>query len=136
MTPYNLSLIVAVIVSAIVLLLALAVIAEIWRGRLSLAYLLSDPSSVGGDGLPKASLSRFQFLVFTFVIAGLYLVLSIEAGTLIDVPNGALILLGISGGSYLVSKYSTSSGANTTPEGTVTRETVATTTTAEREVEK
>ena len=136
MTPYNLSLIVAVIVSAIVLLLALAVIAEIWRGRLSLAYLLSDPSSVGGDGLPKASLSRFQFLVFTFVIAGLYLVLSIEAGTLIDVPNGALILLGISGGSYLVSKYSTSSGGNTTPEGTVTRETVATTTTAEREVEK
>ena len=136
MTPYNLSLIVAMIVSAIVLLLALAVIAEIWRGRLSLSYLLSDPSSVGGDGLPKASLSRFQFLVFTFVIAGLYLVLSIEAGTLIDVPNGALILLGISGGSYLVSKYSTSSGGGTTPEGTVTRETVATTTTAEREVEK
>ena len=37
-------------------------------------------------------------------IAGLYLLLSIEAGTFVDVPTNVLGLLGISGGSYLVSK--------------------------------
>jgi hypothetical protein len=112
MAPYQLSLIVAVIVSIIILLLALAVVWQIWRGRLDLAYLLSEPVDKGGDGKPKASLSRFQFLVFTFVIAGLYLVLSLEAGTLIEVPNGALMLLGISGGSYLISKYSGIGGSD------------------------
>ena len=116
MAPYDLSLIVATIVSIIILLLALSVVWEIWRGRLDLAYLLSEPAEKGGDGKPKASLSRFQFLVFTFVIAGLYLVLSLEAGTLIDVPNGALMLLGISGGSYLISKYSKGVGTSSNPE--------------------
>lgn len=104
MQPYDISLFVAAVISLIILLLALAVVWEIWRGRINLAYLLSEPVDKGGDGRPKASLSRFQFLIFTFVIAGLYLVLSLEAGTLIEVPNGALILLGISGGSYLISK--------------------------------
>jgi hypothetical protein len=104
MAPYTLSLLVASVVSLIILLLALAVVWEIWRGQLNLAFLLSEPVDKGGDGQPKASLSRFQFLIFTFVIAGLYLVLSIEAGQLVEVPTGALVLLGISGGSYLVSK--------------------------------
>lgn len=106
MEPTNLALIVAVVVSAIILALALSVVWQIWSGKIDLAYLVSEPVDKGGDGKPKASLSRFQFLVFTFVIAGLYLVLSIEAGTLIEVPNGALVLLGISGGSYIVAKYS------------------------------
>lgn len=52
----------------------------------------------------KASLSRFQFLIFTFVIAGLFLLLSIEAGTFVEIPTNVLGLLGISGGNYLVSK--------------------------------
>jgi hypothetical protein len=117
MSPYVLSLIVAIVVSLVILLLALAVVLEIWRGRLNLAYLLSEPVDKGGDNAPKASLSRFQFLIFTFVIAGLYLVLSIEAGTLIDVPNGALLLLGISGGSYLVSKAAGTRSAPTATEG-------------------
>jgi hypothetical protein len=39
--------------------------------------LLTEPGST------KASLSRFQFLLFTFVIAGLFLLLSIEAGTFV-----------------------------------------------------
>ncbi|HEY9104564.1 hypothetical protein [Chitinimonas sp.] len=63
----------------------------------NLSKLLCEP-----DG--KASISRFQLFVFTLVISGLYLALSIEAGQLIDVPNGALTLLGISGGSFLISK--------------------------------
>ena len=52
----------------------------------------------------KASMSRFQFLIFTFVIAGLFLLLSIEAGTFVDIPPNVLALLGISGGTYVVSK--------------------------------
>jgi len=53
---------------------------------------------------PKASLSRLQFLVFTFVIAGLYLMLSIQAATFVDIPTNVLGLLGVSAGSYVVSK--------------------------------
>lgn len=52
----------------------------------------------------KASLSRFQFLLFTFVVAGTYLTLCLKTGTFVEIPKGALALIGISGGSYLVSK--------------------------------
>ena len=103
---FNISMIIAIVVAAIILLMGLTIVALILRNKIDLTYLISEPIAKGGDDLPKASLSRFQFLIFTFVIAGLYLALSLEAGTLIDVPNGALMLLGISGGSYLTSKYS------------------------------
>ena len=49
-------------------------------------------------------MSRLQLLLFTFVIAGLYLTLSLEAGYLIEIPNQVLGLLGISAASYVVSK--------------------------------
>lgn len=77
-----------------------------WRavcGKAELAGLISEPDD-GGQGSGKASLSRFQLLIFTFVIAGLFLVLSIEAGQFVDVPEGARWLLGISGGSFVISK--------------------------------
>jgi hypothetical protein len=110
--PYTISLIVACVVSAIILLFGIAVIWQIWRGKLDLTYLLSEPILTAGDKQePKASLARFQFLIFTFVIAGLYLVLSIECGTMVEVPSGALVLLGISGGSYLVSKVESTRAA-------------------------
>ncbi len=49
-------------------------------------------------------MSRLQLLLFTFVIAGLYLTLSLEAGQMVEIPNQVLGLLGISGASYVVSK--------------------------------
>lgn len=67
-------------------------------GKIDLSELLTEPDST------KASLSRFQFLLFTFVIAGLFLLLSIESGAFVNVPNSVLALLGISAGSYTVSK--------------------------------
>jgi hypothetical protein len=82
---------------------------KVYDNQISLVGLLSEPA--GPDG-PKASLSRFQFLIFTFVIAGLYLLLSIEAGTFVDIPTNVLGLLGISGGSFLISK-----AVNTAKEG-------------------
>ncbi len=67
--------------------------------RINLERLISEPS---GD----ASLSRFEFLVFTFVIAmSLFLiVISQNPPQFPEVPPGILGLLGISGGSYVISK--------------------------------
>jgi hypothetical protein len=76
----------------------------------ALVGLIAEPPLPGQAlGATKASLSRFQFLIFTFVIAGLYLLLSIEAGTFVDIPGNVLGLLGISGGTFLVSKGVSSS---------------------------
>jgi hypothetical protein len=79
------------------LLVFAVVVFKMLTNTISLADLLSEPTG-------KASMSRFQLFVFTLVIAGLYLVLSLENGQLIEIPNGVLGILGISGGSYLISK--------------------------------
>jgi hypothetical protein len=81
-------------------LLAAIIIWLIMRGDIDLSQLISEPN---GD----ASLSRFQFLVFTFVIAlSLFLVIVAAPGApkFPDIPGTILTLLGISGSSYLVSK--------------------------------
>lgn len=82
----------------IILLFAALIVWKIFTNAIDLSNLLSE----SGDG--KASLSRFQFLMFTFVIAGLYLSLCIKSSTFVDVPNGVLALLGISAGGYVIGK--------------------------------
>ena len=83
--------------------------------RIDLEFLISEveppvqnavavPGIVPMPPLIKASLSRFQLLLFTLVVAGLYLILCLENGQLIDIPNGTLGLLGISAGGFVVSK--------------------------------
>ena len=67
---------------------------------IDLKFLISEK-----DG--RASLSRFQLLIFTFLITSLFLILAFaKEGGLgwPDVPNSVLGLLGISGGTYLTSK--------------------------------
>jgi hypothetical protein len=93
-------------VFAIILLgFAAMVLWKIFNNDIQLDGLLAEPTPADRpDAALKASLSRFQFLIFTFVIAGLYLLLSIEAGTFVDIPANVLVLLGISSGSYVVSK--------------------------------
>lgn len=103
-SPPDLALGVAAIISVIILGFAAVVLYKILRGDISLHGLIAEPPDPQDGNKSKASLSRFQFLVFTFVIAGLYLVLSLESGNLIDIPNSVLMLLGLSGGSYLISK--------------------------------
>ncbi len=98
-----------VVISIILLGFAALVLWKIFRDPDALRGLLSEPPVPGVTDEPKASLSRFQFLIFTFVIAGLYLLLCIEAGTLIEIPGNVLALLGISGGTYVVSKTVTAS---------------------------
>lgn len=101
----NLAFVGFVIIAIILLGFAALVLWKIYRNVISLDGLLAEPPPVDKpDAALKASLSRFQFLIFTFVIAGLYLLLSIEAGTFVDIPTNVLGLLGISGGSYLISK--------------------------------
>ena len=85
-----------VIVSLLGLIGALIVL-RIATNRIDLQYLVSEL-----DG--SASLSRFQFLVFTFVIAMCFLVLTLDSGQFPQVDPTVLGLLGISGGSYVVSK--------------------------------
>lgn len=91
--------------AGVIVAFAAAVLWKIIDGKIRLEGLISEPASIEGvDHKPKASLSRFQFLIFTFVVAGLFLMLSIEAGTFVEVPPTVLALIGISGGSYIVSK--------------------------------
>lgn len=105
MNPQNIALICFAIISLIILLFAFLVLWKIFKNEISLDGLLAEPPKPGDEkDSGKASLSRFQFLIFTFVIAGLFLLLSIEAGTFVDIPQNVLFLLGISGGTYIVSK--------------------------------
>ena len=90
------------------------VLAKMLWDEIDLSKLISEAN---GD----ASTSRFQFLIFTFVIAGSYFLLVVWSLTatnngasvligsdgtlnLPTIPSGVLGLIGISGGSYLVSK--------------------------------
>src|SRR5262249_40148622 len=92
----------------------LVVLWKLWSGDIDLSGLLAEipspqPPPVADappppPAPPKASMSRLQLLLFSFVIAGLYLTLSFEAGQFVDIPNQVLGLLGISGASYVVSK--------------------------------
>jgi hypothetical protein len=104
-TAQSISLISFTIISIIVLLFAFIVLWKILKDEISLQGLLTD---VPPPGIPassaKASMSRFQLLIFTFVIAGLFMMLSIESGGFVDVPQNVLLLLGISSGTYVVSK--------------------------------
>jgi hypothetical protein len=90
--------------SIIIVAFAAAVLWKIVNGEVKLAGLISELDEDDKSKMGKASLSRFQFLIFTFVVAGLFLMLSIETGGFVEIPTNVLGLLGISGGSFIVSK--------------------------------
>ena len=97
----TLTLVTGYLICGIVGILGILVIWKILDGSINLDRLISEPN---GD----ASLSRFQFLVFTFVIAlSLFLVIVGNPQGIAfpkEIPGTVLALLGISGSSYLVSK--------------------------------
>jgi hypothetical protein len=78
-------------------LVGCVIVLKMLTDKIPLNSLVSEP-----DG--KASLSRFQLLMFTFVISSIYVVICLQQGELQEISNGVLGLLGISGGSYIVSK--------------------------------
>ncbi len=94
----DLSWVIAAALVVVILGMAGVVLYRIAVGKIDLSEVLTEPGS------NKASLSRFQFLIFTFVVAGLFLLLSVESGTFVTIPDSVLGLLGISAGSYAISK--------------------------------
>jgi uncharacterized BrkB/YihY/UPF0761 family membrane protein len=73
------------------------IIAAIASGKIPIDTLLSEP-----DG--KASMSRFQLLIFTFVIGVSFFLVVLCKCELPKVPDQVLTLLGISATTYGVSK--------------------------------
>jgi hypothetical protein len=90
------------VVLALIGLIGAVLVWKMWSGTINLARLISEQ-----DG--TASMSRFQLLIFTFVIATSLLLLVVgslgtdKAGFPALDPS-ILGLLGISGASYVVSK--------------------------------
>jgi len=103
LTPLHiLTLVAGYLICAMIAVLGFVVLREMYNGNIDLSKLISEPN---GD----ASMSRFQFLVFTFVIAFSLFLVVVATLTSTDprfpiVPTTVLTLLGISGSSYLVSK--------------------------------
>ena len=104
-------------ITAIILAFAGAILWKIINGDIALYGIIAEPPVRDADGnlkldpvtnqpiyTGKASLARFQFLLFTFVVAGLFLMLSIEVGQFVNIPANVLGLIGISGGSFVLSK--------------------------------
>jgi len=73
------------------------IIAAIASGKIDIGMLLSE-----ADG--KASMSRFQLLIFTFVIGISFFLVVLCKCEMPAVPNQVLTLLGISASTYGVSK--------------------------------
>lgn len=80
----------------------MTILVAIINGEIDLSTLLSE------DG--KASMSRFQLMIFTFVIALSLFLMVTETGSgggdpkFPDIPASVLTLLGISASTYAVSK--------------------------------
>jgi hypothetical protein len=94
------------IIAILIGFLGLIVAWKILSGKIDLQFLISEDNG-------HASLSRFQFLIFTFVIAGGLLLFIIHALACSDcksvpgfpvIPGSILALLGISSGSYVTAK--------------------------------
>ncbi|MBD6620710.1 hypothetical protein FNW02_34355 [Komarekiella sp. 'clone 1'] len=79
--------------------LELIIVFFIVTNRINIANIISDEN---GD----ASLSRFQFLIFTFVVAMslFYLIIKSQSPQFPIITPEVLTLLGISGASYVISK--------------------------------
>jgi hypothetical protein len=81
----------------LVFLFGLVVLVEMVTGKIDLSKLIGEHD--GG-----ASMSRFQLLIFTFVIAFSFFLIVAHLQRFPDVPGNVLALLGISGSTYAVSK--------------------------------
>lgn len=120
---------VAIAIAILIVGIALAVLKALFDGTISLRYLIAEPADPRAQAAaqagaaaapappetPKASMSRFQFLIFTFVIAGVYLVLCLESGSFVPIPDNVILLLGVSGGTYAASKGIKTAGDGRAP---------------------
>lgn len=77
--------------------LAATLLVLVWKNELDLSGLLAE---VNG----QASVSRFQLVIFTLIIALSLFVLTIQDGRFPAISHELLILLGISSSTYAVGK--------------------------------
>jgi hypothetical protein len=109
------------IVAGILGILAIAILWKIFSGEIDISHLLNEANG-------SASMSRFQLLIFTFVVAAslFYLVEKNKEAKFPDIPSGVLTLIGISASTYAVGKgisYSRDEGVTTPEERHAERET-------------
>ena len=91
--------------------LGLAIVIKVFTGSIDLSNLIND-------GQYGASMSRFQLLIFTFVIAlSLFKIVEKKGDSFPDIPNGILTLLGISASTYAVGKGISSGDDSGKPSG-------------------
>jgi len=95
--PALLNAVVGALLVVLLGLLATSVLARMLSGDINLSGLLAE-----ADG--DASMSRFQFLIFTFIVAGSYVLLQMQTKSMVEIPAGVLGLIGISGGTYAGAK--------------------------------
>ena len=108
---------------ALVFLYGLAVLIYIANGSIDLSDLLSERND------SKASMSRFQLLIFTLVIALSLFLVVVSQMKFPPIPPEILTLLGISASTYAVSKGIQVSGEQSTTTVHSTDGTSATSTT-------
>lgn len=103
-SPFQtLALIGGYVIVGLIGLLGLTIVLMIWIGRINLAKLIAEEN---GD----ASLSRFQLLIFTFVVATSLLLLVLDNMAKVSgsgfpaIGSDVLGLIGISSGSYVLAK--------------------------------
>ena len=109
------------VVAGFIGILAITILWLIWVGKIDLSGLLNEANG-------SASMSRFQLLIFTFVVAVslFYLVEKNKDAKFPDIPSGVLTLLGISASTYAIGKgisYSRDEGVTTPAERKTARET-------------
>jgi len=104
----RLSLVTGYFALLIVFLFGVIVLAEMVAGRIDLSQLLGEHGS-------GASMSRFQLLIFTLVIGLSFVLVVVNSipNKMPEISSQVLLLLGISGSTYAVSKGIQA----TTPEG-------------------
>lgn len=93
-------------------LLCATILWMIWTGKINLSSLLTEANG-------QASMSRFQLLIFTMIIAISFFILVERGAKFPDIPEGVLTLLGISASTYAVGKgisYSRDEGVTTPAE--------------------
>ena len=77
--------------------LCLLLLIKMWKNEINLSSLLEEANG-------QASMSRFQLLVFSLVVAvGVFLSI-LHTMRLPEIPNGVLTLLGISASTYAAGK--------------------------------
>ena len=87
----------ALIVTLFIGAVAIMVLWAILTARIDLVQLISDDNG-------KASLSRFQFLIFTVVIAMSFLIVTLQKQSFPAVPPQVLWLFAISAASYVIAR--------------------------------